>query len=518
MSAPCGPAPAACPARPGNAYRLLREQDQLALVFPEGTKGPSKSYTDRYQLRRFGRGGFVEIAMRAGVPVIPIAVVGSEEAMPVVFRLPTLAKALGVPYVPVTANLLTMGPLGLVMPFPGKIQAARPRPGPLQPPPGPGPLLEEPHHGGIRADPYPAPGGGVRHAAGPAQRVVRMSNRVLVTGADTFWGGRMTQALENDPSIDVILGIGTHAPSVPFERAEFVRSDQNYSILNRIVKATQVDTILHTFMITNSTTVPRRAMHEINVIGTMNLLAAAGAAGSSVRHIVVKSSTLVYGSAASDPNTFQEDTVRTSPVKNSVERALVEAEGLVRDFAEDNPATKVTVLRFANVLGSHLTTPISRNLARPVCPSMFGFDPLLQFLEEDDVVRALLHVTQGGIPGLYNVAGDGRLPWSEVASICGTRLVPLSPWSPLKLRPLARLFDLPGRTRGSPALRPRRRHAPVRIDRLHLHLDQRGRRTEVHPCGSPAPAVRAAPRSYTYEHDVEQFFRHSPSIVGTAEG
>ena len=109
-------------ARPANAYRLLREQQQLALVFPEGTKGPSKSYTDRYQLRRFGRGGFVEIAMRAGVPVIPIAVVGSEEAMPLVFRLPTLAKALGVPYVPVTANLLAFGPLGVVMPFPAKFK------------------------------------------------------------------------------------------------------------------------------------------------------------------------------------------------------------------------------------------------------------------------------------------------------------------------------------------------------------------------------------------------------------
>jgi 1-acyl-sn-glycerol-3-phosphate acyltransferase len=109
-------------ARPANAYRLLREQKQLALVFPEGTKGPSKSYTDRYQLRRFGRGGFVEIAMRAGVPVIPIAVVGSEEAMPVILRLPTLARALGVPYVPITANLLTMGPLGVVVPFPAKFK------------------------------------------------------------------------------------------------------------------------------------------------------------------------------------------------------------------------------------------------------------------------------------------------------------------------------------------------------------------------------------------------------------
>ncbi len=109
-------------ARPANAYRLLKEQHQLALVFPEGTKGTSKSFTDRYQLRRFGRGGFIEIAMRAGVPVIPIAVVGAEEAMPVVLRLPTVARALGLPYFPITANLLALGPLGVVTPFPAKFK------------------------------------------------------------------------------------------------------------------------------------------------------------------------------------------------------------------------------------------------------------------------------------------------------------------------------------------------------------------------------------------------------------
>jgi len=325
----------------------------------------------------------------------------------------------------------------------------------------------------------------------------------------------MVQALETDPGMEVILGMGTGVPSVPFERAEFVRADQNYSIMNRIVRATQVDTILHTFMITNSTTVPRRAMHEINVIGTMNLLAAAGAAGSSVRHIVVKSSTLVYGSAASDPNTFHEDTPRTSPVKNSVERALVEAEALLRDFSEDNPATRVTVLRFANVLGTHLATPISRNLSRPVAPAIFGFDPLLQFVEEDDVVRALLHVTQGSIPGLYNVAGDGRLPWSEVAAICGTRLVPLSPYSPLKIRPLARLFDLPEEL--ADLLRYGRGVDTRRFGATGFTYNA----TSAGAVRSFIRAVRLRrqsgrkPTSYTYEHDVEQFFRHSPSIVTT---
>ena len=81
-------------AHPDNAYRLLREQQQLVLVFPEGSKGPGKSMRERYQLRRFGRGGFVEIAMRAGVPIVPIAVVGAEESMPIVFKSATLAKAL----------------------------------------------------------------------------------------------------------------------------------------------------------------------------------------------------------------------------------------------------------------------------------------------------------------------------------------------------------------------------------------------------------------------------------------
>ncbi len=109
-------------AHPDNALRLLRDQGQLALVFPEGTKGPSKTYSDRYRLRRFGRGGFVEIAMRAGVPVVPIAVVGAEESMPIIFRLPSVAKALGVPYVPVTANMLMLGPLGLLAYFPAKFK------------------------------------------------------------------------------------------------------------------------------------------------------------------------------------------------------------------------------------------------------------------------------------------------------------------------------------------------------------------------------------------------------------
>jgi 1-acyl-sn-glycerol-3-phosphate acyltransferase len=110
-------------AHPENAYRLLREQQQLVLVFPEGDKGPGKTYGQRYRLRRFGRGGFVEIAMRAGVPIIPIAVIGAEEAMPILANISPLARLLRMPYFPITANNLILGPvLGAVTWFPTKFK------------------------------------------------------------------------------------------------------------------------------------------------------------------------------------------------------------------------------------------------------------------------------------------------------------------------------------------------------------------------------------------------------------
>ncbi len=91
----------AVPAHPANVHRLLCDEDQLVLVFPEGAKGTEKLYKDRYRLRRFGRGGFVKAAMKARVPIVPIALVGAEEAMPVFAHLNPLARLTGLIYAPV---------------------------------------------------------------------------------------------------------------------------------------------------------------------------------------------------------------------------------------------------------------------------------------------------------------------------------------------------------------------------------------------------------------------------------
>jgi 1-acyl-sn-glycerol-3-phosphate acyltransferase len=105
-------------ASPYNALRLL-EQDHLVAVFPEGVKGTGKPFSERYRLRRFGRGGFVEVALRSGAPIVPVAVVGSEEIYPKLGDVPPLARLIGAPFFPVTPTFPWLGPLGAV-PLPSK--------------------------------------------------------------------------------------------------------------------------------------------------------------------------------------------------------------------------------------------------------------------------------------------------------------------------------------------------------------------------------------------------------------
>jgi len=105
-------------ANPANLGRLL-EEDQPVMVFPEGQKGFGKSFADRYRLERFGRGGFVEVALEAGAPIVPVAVVGAEEIYPKLGESKPLARVLGSPYVPITPTFPWLGPLGL-LPLPSR--------------------------------------------------------------------------------------------------------------------------------------------------------------------------------------------------------------------------------------------------------------------------------------------------------------------------------------------------------------------------------------------------------------
>ncbi|MEI2640399.1 MAG: NAD-dependent epimerase/dehydratase family protein [Microthrixaceae bacterium] len=340
--------------------------------------------------------------------------------------------------------------------------------------------------------------------------------RVLVTGLGTFWGGRVAQALEADPDVDVIVGLDVFEPTVELERTEYVRVDANYSILSRIVRATQVDTIIHTFLVVDPTMMSTRSMHEINVIGTMNLFAAASTPDSTVRDVIVKSSTMVYGSAPEDPTWFTEDSERSRRATQPIERSLEAVEGYVRDFAEDNPHVNVALMRFSNVVGAEIETPLTRLLQAPLVPSLAGFDPRFQFVHERDVVRALLFAFDHHIAGIYNVAGDEQIPWSEVARLCGRRTLPFPPYgTSLIAGPLRRLglLNLPdeyemllkyGRgVDNSKFKRAGFEYLYSSAEAVEEFIESlRLRRT----IGAHRPA-------YRYERDVEQFFRHSPAVV-----
>jgi UDP-glucose 4-epimerase len=343
--------------------------------------------------------------------------------------------------------------------------------------------------------------------------------RVLVTGLGTFWGGQLAQVLEADPRVEVVVGLDTTDPKVPLERTEFVRADSSYSILSRIVRATEVDTVLHTHLLVDSTAVSNRTLHETNVIGTMNLLAAAGTPGTSVRKVVVKSSTLVYGSSARDPNFFREEMRRTGPARTPVERSLLEVEGYLSDFAQDHPDVLVTLLRFSNVLGPELDTPLSRALQLPAAPEVFGFNPRLQFTHTDDVLGALAHAAFGDVPGTFNVAGDGLVTWSDVCAIVGRPRLALPPYgTELAAAALRRLgiLDLP----------------PEALDLLRFgrgvdnsRYQDRGFRYRFTSAGAVEDFARnlrlegtvgEREPAYHYEREVEDFFRHSPAVVGRA--
>ena len=344
--------------------------------------------------------------------------------------------------------------------------------------------------------------------------------RVLVTGIGTFWGSRVAQELERRPDVDVVVGLGTDEPILPLERTEFVRADSSYSILQRLVHATQVDTIVHSHLIVDSTQLSGRAMHEINVIGTMNLLAAAGTAGSPVCKLVVKSSTLVYGANYQDPYFFREETPRSRGPRTRVERSLAEVEGFVSDFAEDNPHVTATMLRFSNVLGDHMQTPFAKTLRLPVVPEIFGFDPRLQFTHEDDAVGALVYATVEEVPGVFNIAGDGTMPWSEVCKIVGKRRIPMPPvLTNLAAEPLRmlRVVELPPETldllrygKGVDNSRLKRAGFGYQFTTAGTVEDfARGLRLES-TVGDHHP-------TYKYERDVETFFRHSPAVVRNRE-
>lgn len=246
-----------------------------------------------------------------------------------------------------------------------------------------------------------------------------MARTVLITGVSRHLGGAYARRLSREESVDRIIGVDVVPPRHGIGRAEFVRADIRSPLITRILTDNEVDTVVHMSVIaTPAASGGRTSQKEINVIGTMQLLAACQKA-ENLRSLVVQSSVSVYGSSPRDPARFTEEmTARTRP-RTGFGKDSVEIESYVRGLARRRPDISVTTLRLANLMGAGVDSHVTRYLSLPVVPRVMGFDARLQFLHPADAVDALALVTRRDVPGTYNVGADDVVALSQAIRMMG---------------------------------------------------------------------------------------------------
>ncbi len=252
-----------------------------------------------------------------------------------------------------------------------------------------------------------------------------MAEVVLVTGVSRYLGGRFARMLATSGEVRQVIGVDVVPPTHDIGSTEFVRADIRNPVIAKVIERAGVDTVVHMNVIATPVHAGGRvSMKEINVIGTMQLLAACQKA-SGVRRLVVKSTSSVYGASPKDPAQFTEDTPAKVLPRAGWGKDSVEVEGYVRGFSRRRPDVDVAVLRFANALGPGMRTGLTDYFELPVAPVVLGFDPRLQFVHEDDLVEAMRLATVGSVTGQVNVAGDGVLTLTQALGIIGRPAVPV---------------------------------------------------------------------------------------------
>lgn len=252
-----------------------------------------------------------------------------------------------------------------------------------------------------------------------------MASTVLITGVSRHLGGAYARRLSAEESVGRIIGVDVVPPRHGIGRAEFVRADIRSPLIARIIADHDVDTVVHMSVIaTPAASGGRTTQKEINVIGTMQLLAACQKA-PALRRLVVKSTAAIYGSSPKDPAMFREEYSARRLPSGGWGRDSVEVEGYVRGFARRRPDVEITMLRFANVIGPRVRTAMTDHYSLPVVPLPLGYDARLQFVHEDDVTDALAHAVTAPAVGSVNIAGDGIITASQAANIAGRPFVPV---------------------------------------------------------------------------------------------
>lgn len=254
----------------------------------------------------------------------------------------------------------------------------------------------------------------------PEERVV------AVTGVRGFIGSEVVKRLEEDRRYAKILALDVRKPSFALDKTQFFKIDLTLPTADADVAAILAeegaDTILHAAFLSSPTHNSAWA-HELEDIGTMHVLNACAEVG--IRKLVLSSTTLVYGARPLNPNFLKETHELCGSTRSRFVNDKVAAEKQVRRFAAENPDTIVTVLRCAPLLGPTVQNFVTKFFSRPIAPVMMGYDPLMQFLHEQDAIDAFKLALDHDYPGEFNIVGEGVLPYSTILAMMGKFPLPM---------------------------------------------------------------------------------------------
>ena len=255
---------------------------------------------------------------------------------------------------------------------------------------------------------------------------MRKPGNVAITGLGTFLGRRLAERLAATQSEVGLTGVDLRRPYGLHTRVRFHPVDLTIPTadghLAEIFRKEEVDTVVHTAFRREPTS-DLEEDHELETIGSLHILNACAAAG--VRRLVVASTTMVYGPRPDNPNFLTEShPLRGHPAAHCVVNR-VETETLVADWAAGHPGTRVTVLRPCWIMGPDYLDSVVRYFSLPVVPTLMGYDPLMQFVHQDDCLHAFETATLHNHPGVFNVVGRGVLPLSTILRAGGKRPLPV---------------------------------------------------------------------------------------------
>ena len=249
--------------------------------------------------------------------------------------------------------------------------------------------------------------------------------RVLITGVGSFLGSSLARRLEDDPEVEYVAGLDTRRPSEDLRRTEVILADIRDPEIAPLVARTRADTLVHNQIVRRSGPgMSERTMHDINVIGSLQLLTACEKT-PELRNIVVRGSAGIYGAEPQAPQFLGEEMARLFPLRTRFQRDVSEIENLFAAYSGRHPDVVCTMLRYQPAIGPLVDTQVTRYLSMPVAPTYLGFDPRLQLVHSHDGLEALVAAVKRPVRGAVNVASPGTIGLTRLIRMAGRPSLPL---------------------------------------------------------------------------------------------